>query len=63
MRDCFEPSQHKQNLDVRNRLTAVGDVSHAGYKRPRQLEKEDIVVLILSAVLVVATFLLATRIL
>jgi hypothetical protein len=55
-----ESDQHEHNQDP---LTAVGDISDPGYKRVGQLEKEDIIILVLSAILVVATFWLATRIL
>jgi hypothetical protein len=63
MHDYSGTGRHDRSLDARNPLTAAGDVPDAGYKRLRQLEKEDIVILVLSAILVVATFWLATKIL
>jgi hypothetical protein len=63
MPDYSGSGQHENNLDAQDPLPAVGDISDQGYKRVGQLEREDIVILVLSAILVVATFWLATRIL
>jgi hypothetical protein len=63
MHDYSATGRHDRSLDARNPFTATGDVPDAGCRRLRQLEKEDIVILVLSAILVVATFWLATKIL
>lgn|GEM_PF-2368084 len=63
MPDYSGSGQHGHNPDAQDPFTAVGNISDPGYKRVGQLEKEDIVILVLSAILVVATFWLATRIL
>jgi len=55
--------QHQHDADTPDLPTAAGDTSDPGYERVGQLDRDDIVALILSAVLVVATFWLATRIL
>lgn len=63
MPDYSGTGQHQHDPDAQAPLTAVGGISDPGYKLVGQLEKEDTVILVLSAILVVATFWLAARIL
>jgi len=48
---------------VPNHVNAAGEFSPAKYGWAGQLEKEDVVILFLSFILIVATTLLATRVL
>ena len=63
MSDYSRSGQREHNLDAQDPLTTVGGISEPAYKLVGRLEKEDIVILVLSVILVVATFWLAIRIL
>jgi len=48
---------------VPSRVNAVGESFQEEYRRMGQLEKEDIIILFLSVILIIATIWLATRVL
>ena len=63
MPNCAGSDRHESISDLPDRTAVFGRPSNLKDRRAGRFEKEDIAVLLLSGILVVATLLLAARVL
>lgn len=56
-------TQHRHSFNAQDHVALASNLAKPGHKALGGLEKEDIFILVLSAILVVATIWLATRVL